>query len=359
VTAPTAGTSGTEVERPGDAGLEDAGLDRIRAECAAFRDRVARLRASLGEVLVGQSRVVAEVLVALFADGHVLLEGPPGLGKTLLVRTLADAMRLDFGRVQFTPDLMPADITGTSVITDDGEGGRRRIEFRPGPIFTQLLLADEINRAAPRTQSALLEAMAERSVSAGGETRSLERPFLVLATQNPIEQEGTFPLPEAQLDRFLLKVHVPNPTREELDEILDRTTTGRHVEATPVFDAASIRAGQALARRVLLSPGIADYAARLVLSTQPGGPHATSEIDRLVAVGSSPRGLIALVSAAKVAALLDGRYAVSGDDLRALALPALRHRIVRSFEAESGRRDADSIVRAVVAATPRAPEEDR
>ncbi|MGA0285556.1 MAG: AAA family ATPase [Phycisphaerales bacterium] len=337
--------------------VDSEAIERLRGECDAFRERISRLRASLGEVLVGQSRVVAEVLVALFADGHVLLEGPPGLGKTLLVRTLADAMRLDFGRVQFTPDLMPADITGTSVITDDGEGGRRRIEFRPGPIFTQLLLADEINRAAPRTQSALLEAMAERSVSVGGETRLLERPFLVLATQNPIEQEGTFPLPEAQLDRFLLKVHVPAPTRGELDEILSRTTSGRTSEATVVFDAASIREGQALARRVFLAPSIADYAARLVLATQPGGPYATEEIDRLVAVGSSPRGLIALVSTAKVAALLDGRYAVSGDDLRAMALPALRHRLVRSFEAESARRDADEIVRAVIAATPRAPED--
>ncbi len=332
-------------------------LDALRRECEAFRARVARLRSEIGTVLVGQSRVVAEVLVALFANGHVLLEGPPGLGKTLLVRTIADALALRFGRVQFTPDLMPADLTGTTVISDDGEGGSRRIEFRAGPIFTNLLLADEINRAAPRTQSALLEAMAERSVSAGGETRALTAPFLVLATQNPIEQEGTFPLPEAQLDRFLLKVLVPNPTREELDEIVGRTTRAESRRASACLDAAAILDAQALARRVHLAPHIADYAARLVLATHPGGPHAPKEIDRLVAVGASPRGLIALVSAAKVAALLDGRYAVSGDDLRAMLRPALRHRLVRSFEAESSRRREDEILKQIIDSVPREPDQ--
>jgi len=334
-------------------------LLQLERACEAFRRRVGLLRREIGEVLVGQSRVVMEVLVALFADGHVLLEGPPGLGKTLLVRTLAEALTLRFSRVQFTPDVMPADITGTTVIADDGEGGNRRLEFRPGPIFTQLLLADEINRAAPRTQSALLEAMAERSVSAGGETRRLERPFLVLATQNPIEQEGTFPLPEAQLDRFLLKVDVPSPSRDELDEILSRTTRDAVAKATPRLDAAAILDAQALARRVLLAPHVADYAARIVLATHPGGEHASPEVDRLVATGASPRGVIGLVAAAKVAALLDGRYAVSGDDLRAMALPVLRHRIRRSFEAESERKSADDVIRMILRTTPRDPAKAR
>jgi len=323
-------------------------IEAVRAACAAFRETGAALRKAIAMRLVGQTQVVEETVLALFAGGHVLLEGVPGLGKTLLVRTLGEVMDLTFSRIQFTPDLMPADVTGTTVLVEDEAGGARSFQFRPGPIFANLVLADEVNRATPKSQSALLEAMQERSVSMAGTTRRLPEPFLVMATQNPIEQEGTYPLPEAQLDRFLLKVTVPNATREELNEILRRTTAGDTGAVQSVIDAPSIVAAQRLARRVVMAPHVKDWAIRVVLGTHPEGPFGDAFVSRCVRIGASPRGAQAMVAAGKVRALLDGRYAVSVDDLRAVAMPALRHRIFRSFEAEAEGRTHDDIVRHVI-----------
>jgi MoxR-like ATPase len=334
-----------------DAGIEDDAVARER--CASFRAVAARLRDAIGKRLVGQQAVVDQVLWALFAGGHVLLEGVPGLGKTLLVRTLGDALHLDFARIQFTPDLMPADIVGTQILME-AEDGRRVMQFRPGPIFTQLLLADEVNRASPKSQSALLEAMQERSVTVGGETHRLRAPFLVLATQNPIEQEGTYPLPEAQLDRFLLKVAVPSVERADLQEILRRTTVAAEPPVTPILDAERILQAQRLVRRIVIAEPVQDYVIRLVLATHPGGEFADPNAAREIAVGASPRAAQAIVTTAKVRALLDGRFHVSIDDVHAVAAPALRHRIAPSFEAEADGLDADRIVAGIIARLPRA-----
>ena len=326
----------------------------VRAACLEFRGTAQRLREEIGRVLVGQEQTVTSVLVALFANWHVLLEGVPGLGKTLLVRTLGQALGLRFSRVQFTPDLMPADIIGTQIVLEDQRTRQREFSFRPGPLFTQILLADEINRASPKSQSALLEAMQERSITVGGTTHKLEQPFLVLATQNPIEQEGTYPLPEAQLDRFLIKVIVPSAEQDALNEIVARTTgvlqTTNAVK--PVLSAAHIAWAQALARLVVVAPHVQDYAVRLTLATQPGGAFSPAECEHLIAVGASPRGAQAILSCAKVMALLGGRAAVSTQDIAAVAMPALRHRVVRSFEAEAGGTTTDSIVQQLIDATP-------
>ena len=311
-----------------------------------------RLRDVIGKVIVGQEQVVEQTLLALFANGHVLLEGVPGLGKTLLVRTIADALSLTHARIQFTPDVMPADITGTTMVDEDHQG-HRVFTFRPGPIFHQLLLADEINRATPKTQAALLEAMQERSVTVGGETRHLERPFLVLATQNPIEQEGTYGLPEAQLDRFLFKVEVPGVKRAELNEILSRTTANTTEETPVILDADGIAAAQRLARMLPIAPHVQDFAVRLVMSSHPGGPQASPQASRYVASGASPRAAQALVTAARVRALVAGRFAVAFDDVAAIAQPALRHRIVRTFEADSDGIDGDQLVTMLLEDTPR------
>ena len=333
-----------------DAGIEDESVARER--CAAFRTVATRLRESVGRRLVGQRGVVDQVLWALFAGGHVLLEGVPGLGKTLLVRTLGDALHLDFARIQFTPDLMPADILGTQILVEDAHG-HRVMQFRPGPIFTQVLLADEINRASPKSQSALLEAMQERAVTVGGETHRLKAPFLVLATQNPIEQEGTYPLPEAQLDRFLLKVAVPAVERADLMEILRRTTTAGEPAVPAVLDAERILQAQRLARRIVVAVPVQDYVIRLVLATHPGGELADPRAEREITVGASPRAAQAIVSCAKVRALLDGRFHVSVGDVHAVAPAALRHRIAPSFEAEADGLDADAIVRGILSRLPR------
>ncbi|MEM7628471.1 MAG: AAA family ATPase [Planctomycetota bacterium] len=335
--------------------------EQIAERAERFRTDFTALRSQIGEVIVGQDTVVEGVLTALFADGHALLEGVPGIGKTLLVRTLSDATSLDFGRVQFTPDLMPADITGTTVVREEHDPSgntSRAFVFEPGPVFCQILLADEINRATPKTQSALLEAMAERRVTAGGSTHPLPDPFFVLATQNPIEQEGTYPLPEAQLDRFMLKLIVRMPRREELTEILGRTTGRVNKDASAVLDAEQLRAHRELVRGVASAPEITDYAVRAVLATHPAGVEsdgrfATPMASRYVRLGASPRAAQSIVLAGKVRALLDGRTALSIDDIRWAALPALRHRLVLNFDAQADGIEPDAIVENLIETLPR------
>jgi MoxR-like ATPase len=309
------------------------------------------IETEIGRVIVGQQALVRTVLLSLLCEGHVLLEGVPGVGKTMLLRTLADAVSLEFGRVQFTPDLMPADIVGTQVIEQD-ETGRRSFSFRPGPVFANLVLADEINRATPKTQSALLEAMQERHVTVAGATRPLPRPFLVMATQNPVEMEGTYPLPEAQLDRFLLKALVPFPGVDDLVTVLDRTTGGDEPRATTVADAPLLRSMIALTRSVPAPSHVTRFAAELVLATHPAHPGAPAGVQRYVRFGSSPRGAQALVLAAKATALLDGRPNASVADIRAVAPAALGHRMVLGYEAAADGLDASTLIDEVLAAVP-------
>jgi MoxR-like ATPase len=307
------------------------------------------IEAELGKVIVGQRDLIRQLLVSLFAEGHVLLEGVPGLAKTLLLRTLATVVGLPFGRIQFTPDLMPADVVGTQVLVED-DNGHKRFEFRPGPIFAGLVLADEVNRATPKTQSALLEAMAERTVTVGGRTWALRRPFLVMATQNPIELEGTYPLPEAQLDRFLLQINVPFPSAEELVEIVERTTGTVGQGVRRVADPALLLGMATLTRSVPVASAVVRHAVDLVLATHPDAANAPPEVRRYVRYGASPRAAQAMVLAAKAAALLDGRANVAVADLEALAAATLRHRLVLGYEATADGRSADDIVAAVVGA---------
>lgn len=331
----------------------------VKAKAESFRTTYATLKSEIGKVMVGQEEVVDGVLTCLFAGGNVLLEGVPGLGKTLLVRTLAEALSLPFSRIQFTPDLMPADVIGTNIVSEDHETGRRSFVFQKGPIFAQVVLADEINRATPKTQSALLEAMQERSVTVAGESHQLDKPFLVLATQNPIEQEGTYPLPEAQLDRFMFKVNVGYAQLDDLMTILDRTTGGHNPEASPVLDAAGILDAQALVREVVVADHVKQYAARLVLATHPEGDFAAGGAEgptnRYIRCGASPRAAQALVLAGKVRALMDGRYNVSYQDIQDAALPVLRHRILLNFEAEADRVDTDALVTDILGRVPTQP----
>jgi MoxR-like ATPase len=333
----------------------DSGADP-QARALAFRDDFARLREEVGRVVVGQGPIVEAALIGVFAGGHVLLEGVPGIGKTLLVRTLAQSLSLSFSRVQFTPDLMPADITGTTIVAEEpDDAGRvvRRFRFQPGPVFAQILLADEINRATPKTQSALLEAMQERGVTVAGTTHPLPRPFMVLATQNPVEQEGTYPLPEAQLDRFLFKILVGAPSRAELSTILDRTTGGVTPAVQSVLAIDRILAHQELVRAVPIAPTVQDYAVRLVLATHPDSTGlATPQVRKFVRLGASPRAAQAMVLAAKCKALIDGRFAPSIEDLRDVALPALRHRLILNFEAHADGVTADTLVQNLVATLP-------
>jgi len=302
-----------------------------------------RIRQQVRRVIVGHQELIDHVLIALLAGGHVLLEGVPGLGKTLLVKTLAQSLDLGFSRIQFTPDLMPADIIGTNMVMQDA-GGRRYFEFQRGPVFTQVLLADEINRATPKTQSALLEAMQEHAVTAAGTSYTLTEPFFVLATQNPIEMEGTYPLPEAQLDRFLFKLRVEFPSAQDLVEIIDRTTAAAVPQADVAATSGQILEMFRLAREVEVASHVKTYVARLIQATHPDTAAAASMAKRYVRYGSSPRGVQALILAAKVRALIAGRANVAFSDLKVLALPALRHRLILNFEGEAEGIDPDAII---------------
>jgi MoxR-like ATPase len=332
--------------------------ESIEKRAAEFGERYKAVYKQLGRVIVGHSDIVHGVLTSMFCGGHVLLEGVPGLGKTLLVRTLAQTLNLDFSRIQFTPDLMPADILGTNMIVED-QAGHREFQFQKGPIFTQICLADEINRATPKTQSALLEAMQERSVSIAGHVYKLKPPFFVMATQNPIEQEGTYPLPEAQLDRFFFKLVVGYSTREELNTIIERTTKGVIIEPDKVMDGEEIVGWQQLVREVILAPHVQDYIARLTLATHPDGPFALPITNQYLRWGSSPRGAQTLSLAAKVRALLSGRYNVSFEDVRRVYLPALRHRVILNFEAEAEGIDPDKVLLELLQKVPEKAEETK
>jgi MoxR-like ATPase len=317
-----------------------------------FVQRARDLERELRKVIVGQQEAVRQVLMALFGGGHVLLEGVPGLGKTLLVRTLGQALSLRFSRIQFTPDLMPADIIGTTIVSEDLDG-RRALRFQAGPVFANLVLADEINRATPKTQSALLEAMQEQTVSVGEATRPLPRPFFVLATQNPLEMEGTYPLPEAQLDRFMFKVQVPFPRHADLEQILQRTIRPEASETpTPVANADDVQRMLRVAREVVVAPHLVTYAVRIILATHPHEPGVLPVVRQYVRHGASPRGLQSLVGGAQVRALLEDRYNVSREDLQEVALPALRHRLILGFEAQADGVTADRVVNDVLAGVP-------
>ena len=333
-----------------------APAQHARDQAERFRRLVDGLKKEVGRVIVGMDDVVENTLIALLAGGHVLLEGVPGLGKTLLVKTLSEALDLKFSRVQFTPDLMPADITGTMVLWEKPTG-EREFEFQAGPVFANVVLADEINRATPKTQSALLEAMQEHSVTVAGTSRRLDEPFLVFATQNPIEMEGTYPLPEAQLDRFFLKVLVRFPSLGELHEIMNRTTGDSVPHATKVATKDEILALSQVARQVSVAEHVQDFALRLVLATHPDAEHAPESVRRFVRYGSSPRGAQALILSGKVRALIDHRYHVSVDDLRASALPSLRHRLVLNFEGRAEGVEPDTLVGDAMAAVARGEQD--
>ena len=334
------------------------GVDpQVHAACEAFRRDYRAVQAEIGKAIVGHEEIVDGVLTCLFTGGHALLEGVPGLGKTALIRALAQALHLKFSRIQFTPDLMPSDVIGTNVIMEN-ESGHRGFNFVHGPIFAQIVLADEINRATPKTQSALLEAMQEKQVTAGGEIRKLEEPFFVMATQNPLEQEGTYPLPEAQLDRFFYKLTVKYSGRQELAQILERTTTGHKVEINPVLDGERIKQHQQLIKRVIIAPHVRDYVIRCTLATHPQGQYAIPMVNQFLRVGASPRAAQAIELGSKVRALLDGRFHVSFKDVKDVVVPAMRHRVILNFEGEAEGITTDMVLEKVISDTPTANEQE-
>jgi MoxR-like ATPase len=329
----------------------------MQQQAEQFRERYAAVREQIGRVIVGHDEIVHGVLTCLFVGGHCLLEGVPGLGKTLLVRTLAEALSLDFSRIQFTPDLMPADILGTNMVLETPDG-KRVFEFQRGPIFTQICLADEINRATPKTQSALLETMQEGTVTVAGTRFELKKPFFVMATQNPIEQEGTYPLPEAQLDRFFFKLIVGYSSREQLATIVERTTRGITIVPEKVMDGSEILRWQQLIREVILAEHVQDYIVRLVLATHPEGTISLPVANQYLRWGASPRGAQAMALAAKVRALLEGRYNVSFEDVRRVYLPAMRHRVILNFEAQAEGIDTDHVLLEILEKLPEKSSDD-
>ncbi len=333
----------------GQAEVSSAGVAREQAD--KFKATYDQIRTEVGRMMVGQDEVIEGVLTALFAGGHVLLEGVPGLGKTMLVRCLGEAVDLHFSRIQFTPDMMPADVQGAQILVDT-EGGGHELQFQEGPLVANLVLADEINRATPKTQSALLEAMQERQITVGKRTIQLDEPYCVMATQNPVEQEGTYPLPEAQLDRFLMKLVVGYPTEADYATIVDRTTSDEEVELKVVCHGADIIAQRHVVRSVPVPEQAKTYAIRLVIGTQPGSQYAPELVNQNVALGSSPRGVQGLLLVGKVKALLAGRFSVSTDDIKAAAHVVLRHRVMVNFQGQSDGVNSDQIIDAVLAAVP-------
>ncbi|MFI4874041.1 MAG: AAA family ATPase [Blastopirellula sp. JB062] len=331
--------------------------ETMQRQAEEFRERYNAVREQIGRVIVGHDEIIHGVLTCMFVGGHCLLEGVPGLGKTLLVRTLAQTLDLPFNRIQYTPDLMPADILGTNMVMETPDG-RRSFEFQKGPIFTQICLADEINRATPKTQSAMLETMQEFCVTVGGVRYELQKPFFVLATQNPIEQEGTYPLPEAQLDRFFFKLVVGYSTAEDLSTIIDRTTKGSFVEPEKVMDGQEILKWQKLIREVILAKHVQDYIVRLTLATHPDGPMSLPVTNQYLRWGSSPRGAQTLALAAKVRALLDGRYNVSYEDIRRVYLPTMRHRVILNFEAQAEGLDTDHVLLEILEKLPEKSDDE-
>jgi len=310
-------------------------------------EQLQRVREEIGKFIVGQEEAIEYTLFSILADGHALLEGLPGMGKTMLIRTISRVLDLSFSRIQFTPDLMPADITGTNIIQRT-ESGRQQFEFQPGPIFSQMVLADEINRATPKTQSALLEAMGERTVTILGDSKPMAKPFFVLATQNPIEMEGTYPLPEAQMDRFLCKILVPYPSKEELIEIVKRTTGAQTVQLEKVMDAERLMAAQQMVKEVLVADEMLEYAADLVVATNPKEDNAPSFVKQYVLYGSGPRGFQSIIKLAKARAVYNGRFHVALADIKAVAKPALRHRLLLNYEGEATGRTTDELIEEIL-----------